>query len=116
MQCKASGLDGPPCGYSDVRRVGLGFAMLARLGPLRMPIRRPAPLSATELREIYSRWGKDRLARILLWEISRLRAAIRLLYRHVCRVTHYSHDSQPGLDADLEDALENEPVILEEDA
>ena len=53
--------------------------------------------------------------RVLLWEISRLREVVRLLYRQVCRLTHYEHDTHTTLDSALEEALENEPVVLEED-
>jgi len=80
-----------------------------------MPRRRPAPLTANELREIEARWGKQRLVRVLLWEISRLRELVRLLYRELCRLTRYEHDSHMSLDSPLEEALENEPVVLEED-
>ena len=48
---------------------------------------------------------------------SRPREIVRLLYRQVCRLTRYSADSQNvTCDADVEDAIENERVILEEDA
>ena len=54
--------------------------------------------------------------RVLLWEISRLREVVRLLYRQVCRLTQYSEDGDHiTLDSALEEALENEPVVLEED-
>ena len=37
--------------------------------------------TTAQLREIHTRWGKDRLARVLLWEISRLREVVRRGYR-----------------------------------
>ena len=80
-----------------------------------MPSKRPKPLTTAQLREIHTRWGKDRLARVLLWKISRLRELVRLLYRQLCRSTHYEHGSHVAFDSALEEALENEPIVLEED-
>ena len=81
-----------------------------------MPSKRPAPLTASQLREIQTRWGKDRLTRVLLWEISRLRELVRLLYRQLCRLTKYSENGDHmTLDSALEEALEDEPIVLEED-
>jgi hypothetical protein len=81
-----------------------------------VPSKRPKALTTAQLREIHTRWGKDRLARVLLWEISRLREVVRLLYRQVCRLTKYSENGDHmTLDSALEEALENEPIVLEED-
>ncbi len=81
-----------------------------------MPSKRPEPLTASELREMQARWGKNRLARVLLWEIFRLRELVRLFYRQVCRLTKYAEDRDHiTLESTLEEALENEPVVLEED-
>lgn len=74
----------------------------------------PAPLSAEELREIKRRWGQDRVVRLLLWEISRLRQVVLVLYRQIARLSAYEPDRiKPDLDPHVEEALEAEPVIRE---
>ena len=76
--------------------------------------KRPAPLTAEELREIKRRWGQDRVVRLLLWEISRLRQVLLLLYRQIVRLSAYEPDRiKPDLDPHVEEAIEAEPVIRE---
>src|SRR6476469_442778 len=36
-------------------------------------------------------------------------------HRQLCRSTHYEHGSHVAFDSALEEALENEPIVLEED-
>jgi hypothetical protein len=80
-----------------------------------MPSRRPQPLTATQLREINQRCGKEPVVRLLLWEIARLRGVIKVLYRQIVRLTPYSGDTiQVPLDEAVEEAMEEEPAILEE--
>ena len=53
--------------------------------------------------------------RLLLWEIARLRGVIKVLYRQIVRLTPYSADTiQVPLDEAVEEAMEEEPAILEE--
>ena len=80
-----------------------------------MPSQCPKPLTATQLREINQRCGKQPVVRLLLWEIARLRGVIKLLYRQIVRLTPYSADTiQLPLDEAVEEVMEEEPAILEE--
>jgi hypothetical protein len=80
-----------------------------------VPVQRPKPLTATQLREINQRCGKQPVVRLLLWEIARLRGVIKVLYRQIVRLTPYSADTiQVPLDGAVEEAMEDEPVVLEE--
>jgi hypothetical protein len=76
--------------------------------------RRPEPLTAKELCEIKERWGKDRLVRVLLWEVSRLRRVVTLLYRQIAKLAAYQPDCvTPDLDPEVVRAIESEPAIAE---
>ena len=79
-----------------------------------MPSQRPKPLTASELREIRERYGKQPVVRTLLWEISRLRGVIKLFYRQIVRLTLNSEERTLLLDGAVEEAMEEEPAILEE--
>ena len=79
-----------------------------------MPRQRPKPLTATELRDIQERCGKQPVVRLLLWEIARLRGVIKLLYRQIVRLTLNSEERTLLLDGAVEEAMEEEPAILEE--
>jgi len=79
-----------------------------------MGIKRPRPLTGAELRNLRDRFGSDRLARLLLWEIARLRSVVMVFYRQICRLSYHRPDEVgPGIDEDTEAALDAEPVILE---
>jgi len=74
----------------------------------------PKPLTGDELRNLRDRFGSDRLARLLLWEIARLRSVVLILYRQICRLSYHRPDEVgPGMDEETEAALDAEPVILE---
>jgi hypothetical protein len=74
----------------------------------------PKPLSSDELRNLSDRFGSDRLARLLLWEIARLRSVVPVLYRPICRLSYHRPDEVgPCTDEETEAVLEAEPVILE---
>jgi len=79
-----------------------------------VPGKRPTPLTATQLREINQRCGKQPVVRLLLWEISRLRGVIKLFYRQIVRLTLNSEERTLLLDGAVEEAMEDEPAILEE--
>jgi hypothetical protein len=74
-----------------------------------------APLSEqTILRNLRDRFGSDRLARLLLWEIARLRSVVLVLYRQICRLSYHRPDEVgPGIEEETEAVLDVEPVILE---
>ena len=79
-----------------------------------MGIKRPRPLTGDELRNLRDRFGSDRLARLLLWEISRLRSVVMVLYRQICRLSYHRPDEVgPGLDQETEAIVDVEAVILE---
>lgn len=79
-----------------------------------MRTKRPTPLTGDELRNLRDRFGSDRLARLLLWEIARLRRVVLVLYRQICRLSYHRPDEVgPGMDEETEAALDAEPVILE---
>jgi len=79
-----------------------------------MGIKRPRPLTADELRNLRDRFGSDRLARLLLWEIARLRSVVMVLYLQLCRLSyHRPGEVDSGIDVETEATLEAEPVILE---
>jgi len=79
-----------------------------------MRTKRPTPLTGDELRNLRDRFGSDRLARLLLWEIARLRSVVMVLYRQICRLSYHRPDEVgPGLDQETEAVLDVEPVILE---
>ena len=79
-----------------------------------MPTKRPKPLSGDELRNLRDRFGSDRLARLLLWEIARLRSVVMVLYRQICRLSYHRPDEVGlGIDEETEAVLDVEPVILE---
>ena len=68
-----------------------------------------------KLRGTQERCGKQPVVRLLLWEIARLRGVIKVLYRQIVRLTPYSGDTiQVPLDEAVEEAMEQEPAILEE--
>jgi len=74
----------------------------------------PKPLTGDELRNLRDRFGSDRLARLLLWEIARLRSVVMVLYRQLCRLSyHRPNEVGPGLDEETEAVLDVESVILE---
>jgi hypothetical protein len=79
-----------------------------------MRTQRPAPLTGNELRTLRDRFGSDRLARLLLWEIARLRNVVMVLFRQVCRLSYHRPD-EPAIDLDeeTESAINAEPVIIE---
>ncbi len=54
------------------------------------------------------------MARLLLWEIARLRNVVMVLFRQVCRLSYHRPD-EPAIDLDeaTESAINNEPVIIE---
>lgn len=53
-------------------------------------------------------------ARLLLWEIFRLRGVVMVLYRQVCRLSYYRPDKPPiDLDEETEAVINGEPVIIE---
>ena len=79
-----------------------------------MGTKRPRPLTGDELRNLRDRFGSDRLARLLLWEIARLRSVVMVLYRQICRLSYHRPDEVgPGLDEETETVLDAVPVILE---
>ena len=79
-----------------------------------MPTKCPKPLKGDELRSLRDCFGSDRLARLLLWEIARLRSVVMVLYRQICRLSYHRPDEVgPGIDEETEAVLEDEPVILE---
>jgi hypothetical protein len=79
-----------------------------------MGIKRPPPLTGEELRNLRDRFGSDRLARLLLWEIARLRSVVMMLYRHICRLSHHRpNEAATDLDEDAEAVISAEPVITE---
>jgi len=56
------------------------------------------------------RFGSDRLARLLLWEIARLRSVVTVLYRQICRLAHHRPDEPAlGIDEETEAVLDVEP-------
>ena len=68
-----------------------------------MASKRPKPLTGDELRNLRDRFGSDRLARLLLWEIARLRSVVLILYRQICRLSYRRPDEVgPGLDEETE--------------
>ena len=78
-----------------------------------MATQRPKPLTCDELRALRDRFGSDRLARLLLWEIARLRSVVMVLYRQICRLSYHRPDEVgPGIDQETEAVLDVEPVIL----
>ena len=76
---------------------------------------RPRPLTGKQLRHIRDQWGRDRVVRVLLWEISRLRDVVRILCRRVVSLTRYSRDGPivPS-DPDVDQVFDTEPVIFED--
>jgi hypothetical protein len=79
-----------------------------------METKRPKPLTGDELRQLRDRFGSDRLARLLLWEIARLRNVVMVLYRQLCRLSYHLPDKVgPGIDEETEAAINCEPVIIE---
>jgi len=79
-----------------------------------MASKSPKPLTGDELRNLRDRFGSDRLARLLLWEIARLRSVVMILYRQICRLSvHRPDEVGPGMDEETEAVLDAEPVILE---
>jgi hypothetical protein len=66
----------------------------------------PKPITGDELRNLRDRFGSDRLARLLLWEIARLRSVVLVLYRQICRLSYHRPDEVgPGMDEETEAAL-----------
>jgi hypothetical protein len=79
-----------------------------------MASKRPKPLTGDELRSLRDRFGSDRLARLLLWEIARLRSVILVLYRQICRLSfHRTDEVGPSMDEETEAVIDAESGILE---
>jgi len=71
-------------------------------------------LTGDELCNLCDRFGPDRLSRLLLWEIARLRRVALVLYRQIFRLSYHSPDEVgPDMDEETEAALDAERVILE---
>src|SRR4051812_33413731 len=74
----------------------------------------PKPLTGDELRSLRDRFGSDRLARLLLWEIARLRSVVMVLYQQICRHSYYRPNEPPtDMDEETETVIDAEPVITE---
>jgi hypothetical protein len=68
-----------------------------------------------KLRGTQERCGKQPVVRLLLWEIFRLLGVIKLFYHQIVRLTLRSEDViHLPLDGTVEEAIEEEPAILEE--
>ena len=78
-----------------------------------MPTRQP--LTEQELLQIRTQWGSDRVVNTLLWEIARLRGAVRTFYARVLTVEGYIPQEVIVPDDDeVEHLVESEPAINDE--